>query len=69
MKISDFIPGKVYVITRGNFEFKAGDHIWFDEDGSLRCSEAMNGWIDKEDITDELMDFDAKPYFQKKEGN
>lgn len=58
--VNDFEREVIYRITRGNHEFKVGDHIWFgDERTGLNCIEA-HGWLEYDELDESIMDFDAE---------
>ena len=63
-------PGVVYQVTRGNKELQIGDLVWFSQDGSMYLNGPSNpkngkyvqtGWLEPEEITPEIMDFEAVP--------
>jgi len=48
--------------------FEKGDHIIFNDDGSISCIEAM-GWIDTDDVPAAIAGMESKPdmeYVEKK---
>ena len=51
----------LHIVTKSSSsgDIRRGDHIyWCDDGGSLVCLEAA-GWLDPEDITEEIRDFEA----------
>ena len=51
MILYPIMPFKRHIVTKGSDDgtFEIGDHIVFEDDGSISCIEA-SGWIDKEDV-------------------
>lgn len=50
----------VYEVTKGNSEFRKGDHIWLSENGHLNSIEGK-GWLEKDELDEKVMCFEARP--------
>ena len=58
MRYNELETNKIYIVTRGNYELRVGDHIWIDDTGSLNCVEAC-GWLEKDELDSKIKDFIA----------
>ena len=63
MRTMEIKPDVAYRVTKGNTDgsLVLGDIIYLDGvDGSLNLCGAFGGWHDKEELTPEIMDFEAE---------